>query len=78
MRRKDRDAHIVFLLTREQWLGVAILAVLAVGTGVLLHFFHKPQPAIDVAVTDSTMTAFAAHQAREDSLHKVQDRKSVV
>lgn len=75
MRRKDRDAHIVFLLTREQWLGVAILAVLAVGTGVLLHFFHKPQPAIDVAVTDSTMTAFAAHQAREDSLHKVQWRQ---
>ncbi len=72
MRRKDRDAHIVLLLTREQWLGVAILVVLVVGTGVLLHFFHKPQPAIDVAVTDSTMTAFAAHQAHEDSLHKAQ------
>lgn len=75
MRRKDRDSHIVFLLTREQWLGVAILVVLAVGTAVLLHLFHKPQPTIDVAVTDSTMTAFAAHQAREDSLHKAQWRQ---
>ncbi len=75
MRKRDRDGHIAFLLTREQWLGVAILVALAVGTVVVLHFFHKPQPAIDVAVTDSTKTAFAAHQARQDSLHKAQWRR---
>lgn len=75
MRRKERDGHIAFLLTREQWLGVAILVALAVGAVVVLHFFHKQQPAIDVAVTDSTKTAFAAHQARQDSLHKAQWRR---
>ena len=77
MRKRDRDGHIAFLLSREQWLGVAILVALAVGTVVLLHFFHKPQPAIDVAVTDSTKTAFAAHQARQDSLHKAQWRRDM-
>lgn len=75
MKRKNRDAHITFLLTREQWLGVAILAVLAACVFIALRFFHKPQEVIDVVVTDSTKTAFAAHQARQDSLHKAQWRR---
>ena len=75
MRHKKKEKHIAFLLTREQWLGVLILLVLAVGTILLLHFFHKPQPPIDVQVTDSTRSAFEQHQEQQDSIRKAQWHK---
>lgn len=72
---KKKKHSIVFLLTGEQWLGVLILCLLAVGTIVLLHFF-QPKAVEPVVVTnDSTRASFAAYQAEQDSLRKAKWKK---
>lgn len=68
------NKHIIFLLTRQQWLGLAILVILV---GVAFFFLHRFQPVEEttVQVSDSTVTRFSAHQAYQDSLRKAQWQK---
>ncbi len=68
------NKHIIFLLTRQQWLGLAILVILV---GVAFFFLHRFQPVEEttVQVSDSTITRFSAHQAYQDSLRKAQRKK---
>lgn len=70
-----KKKKIIFLLTREQWLGVAILAVLVAGTLFVLHRFQPEAEEPAIVVTDSVRQAFTAHQAEQDSLRKSQWRK---
>ena len=65
---------IGFLLTREQWLGMAILVILV---GVTLFFLHRFQPPKEssIQVSDSTRTRFIAYQAQQDSIRKAQWKK---
>lgn len=70
-----RNSKIIFLLTREQWLGVAILIVLV---GVTLFCLHRFQPRQDESISsvnDSILSDFARHQALQDSLWKVSMKK---
>ena len=68
------NKHIIFLLTRQQWLGLAILVILV---GVAFFFLHRFQSVEEttVQVSDSTVTRFSAHQAYQDSLRKAQWKK---
>ena len=70
-----RKHTILFLLTREQWLGVLILFVLAVGTLGLLHYLQPANEAPTYVVNDSTLTEFADYQAQQDSIRKAIWRK---
>jgi len=71
----NRKSHIHFLLTPQQWLGIAIIAVLVAGTMGLLHFFAPvPTPSTSL-VTDSIKHDFSLHQAQQDSLRKAQWKK---
>lgn len=65
---------IGFLLTHEQWLGMAILVILV---GVTLFFLHRFQPPKEssIQVSDSTRTRFIAYQAQQDSIRKAQWKK---
>lgn len=65
---------IGFLLTREQWLGMAILVILV---GITLFFLHRFQPPKEssIQVSDSTRTRFIAYQAQQDSIRKAQWKK---
>lgn len=65
-----KNKKIVFLLTREQWLGVAILAVLVGSTLFLLQRSQPTREELAVEVNDSTLSDFATHQAQQDSLRK--------
>lgn len=74
MLSSKRNKHIIFLLTRQQWLGLAILVILV---GVAFFFLHRFQPVEEttVQVSDSTVTRFSAYQANQDSLRKAQWKK---
>ena len=75
LRMANRKSHIHFLLTPQQWLGIAIIAVLVAGTMGLLHFFAPvPTPSTSL-VTDSIKHDFSLHQAQQDSLQKAQWKK---
>ena len=65
---------IGFLLTREQWLGMAILVILV---GVTLFFLHRFQPPKEssIQVSDSTRTRFIIYQAQQESIRKAQWKK---
>ena len=69
-----KNKPIIILLTRQQWLGLAILVLLA---GVTLFCLHRFQPAkgTDLPVSDSTLTAFTQHLSQQDSLRKAQWQK---
>ena len=69
-----KNKSIIFLLTRQQWLGLAILVIM---TGVTLFCLHRFQPAegSDLQVSDSTLTAFTQHLSQQDSLRKAQWKK---
>ena len=71
MKRKK----IIFLLTSEQWLGVAILAVLVGVTVFLLQRIEPPKEAPITQVNDSTLADFATHQAQQDSIRKAAWKK---
>ncbi len=71
MKRKK----IIFLLTSEQWLGVAILAVLVGVTVFLLQRIEPQKEAPITQVNDSTLADFAAHQAQQDSIRKAAWKK---
>lgn len=49
-----RKGHIYFLLTGEQWLGVAVLLVLVIGTLVAVKHFQLPEEKMAGWVNDST------------------------
>lgn len=70
-----RKGHIYFLLTGEQWLGVAVLLVLVVGTLVAVKHFQLPEEEMAGWVNDSTKAQFADYQERQDSIRKAQWRK---
>ena len=69
-----KNKPIIFLLTPQQWLGLAILVILA---GVTLFCLHRFQPTTDpsLQLSDSTLTAFTQHQSLQDSLRKAQRKK---
>ena len=69
-----KNKPIIFLLTPQQWLGLAILVILA---GVTLFCVHRFQPTTDpsLQLSDSTLTAFTQHQSLQDSLRKAQRKK---
>lgn len=67
-----KNKPIIFLLTRQQWIGVAILLLLAGTTFLLLHRFQPaPEPPM-MPISDSTLTVFTHHQSQQDSLRRAQ------
>lgn len=70
-----RKGHIYFLLTGEQWLGVAVLLVLVIGTLVAVKHFQLPEEETAGWGNDSTKAQFADYQERQDSIRKAQWRK---
>ena len=72
MKKKKR---IIFILTREQWLGVGILAVVAGVTMLLLHRFQPTHESPITATKDSIRTEFAQYQAQQDSIYKAAWKK---
>ena len=70
-----KDKHIYFLLTAEQWLGVALLAILVIGTLVVVSHV-QPEKEEEVGwANDSTKTQFADLQARQDSTRNAEWKK---
>ena len=65
-----KEKRIVFLLTREQWLGIAILAILVGVTIFLLQRVEPQEEKSVIQVNDSILKEFATHQAKQDSIRK--------
>lgn len=70
-----KDKHIYFLLTAEQWLGVALLVILVIGTLVAVSHFQPEKEEEATWANDSTKTQFADYQAKQDSIRKSEWRK---
>lgn len=70
-----KQRKIYFLLTAEQWLGVAVLVILVVGTLMAVKHFQPEKEEDYTWVNDSTMTHFTAHQAEQDSIRKTEWKK---
>ena len=70
-----KKRQIVFLLTLEQWLGVAILAGLVGVTVFLLQRMEPQKEEATMQVNDSTLAEFAKHQAEQDSIRKAAWKK---
>ncbi|MBR2935575.1 MAG: helix-hairpin-helix domain-containing protein [Paludibacteraceae bacterium] len=70
-----RKGHIYFLLTGEQWLGLAVLLVLVVGTLVAVKQLQSPDEKTEGWVNDSTKAQFVDYQEKQDSIRKAQWRK---
>jgi DNA uptake protein ComE-like DNA-binding protein len=70
-----KKRQIVFLLTLEQWLGVAILAGLVGVTVFLLQHMEPQKEEATMQVNDSTLAEFATHQAEQDSIRKAAWKK---
>ena len=70
-----KQRKIYFLLTAEQWLGVALLVILVVGTLMAVKHFQSEKEEDSTWVNDSTMTHFTAHQAQQDSIRKTEWKK---
>ena len=70
-----KKRQIVFLLTLEQWLGVAILAGLVGVTVFLLQRMEPQKEEVTMQVNDSTLAEFATHQAKQDSIRKAAWKK---
>ena len=70
-----KQRKIYFLLTAEQWLGVALLVILVVGTLMAVKHFQPEKEEDSTWVNDSTMTHFTAHQAQQDSIRKTEWKK---
>lgn len=67
-----KNQKIQFLLTCEQWLGVALLVILVLATLIAIKHFQPQQEQDTIWVNDSTMKDFADYQAQQDSLRKAQ------
>lgn len=73
MKKRKR---IVFFLTGEQWVGLALLVLLVLGTLIAVK---RLQPRDEVEknwVNDSTKVEFAAYQEKQDSIRKSQWKKT--
>ena len=70
-----KQRKINFLLTAEQWLGVALLVILVVGTLMAVKHFQPQKEVKTIWVNDSTRTEFAAYQAQQDSIRKTEWEK---
>ena len=70
-----KKRQIVFLLTLEQWLGLAILAGLVGVTVFLLQRMEPQKEEATMQVNDSTLAEFATHQAEQDSIRKATRKK---
>lgn len=70
-----KDRKIIFILTREQWIGLIILSLLMAVTIFLLRYFQPEQPASSMQVNDSTRMEFAEYQAQQDSIREIEWRK---
>ena len=70
-----KQRNIYFLLTTEQWLGVALLVVMVIGTLVMVKHF-QPEKKVETSWTnDSTRAAFTEYQANQDSIRKAEWKK---
>lgn len=69
-KKKER----IFLMTAEQWVGLAILTLLIVGTTIGIKYLQpKTQPII--AIADSTKIQFEHYQNQQDSTYKAKWKK---
>ena len=57
-------------MTTEQWLGIVLLAILLVGTLVILKHFQPTQDVEARWTNDSIKMQFTDYQAKQDSLRK--------
>lgn len=70
-----KQRNIYFLLTTEQWLGVALLVVMVIGTLVMVKHF-QPEKKVETSWTnDSTRADFTEYQANQDSIRKAEWKK---
>ena len=70
-----KQRNIYFLLTTEQWLGVALLVVIVIGTLVMVKHF-QPEKKVETSWTnDSTRAEFTEYQANQDSIRKAEWKK---
>ena len=72
-----KQRKIYFLLTAEQWLGVAVLVILVVGTLMAVKHFQPEKEEDSTWINDSTMTHFTAHQAQQDSIRKTEWKSDI-
>lgn len=68
--------QIYLFLTLEQWLGLALLVILVMGTLLAVSHFQPEQEEPTAWANDSTKTLFTAHQTQQDSLRKAQWKKT--
>lgn len=72
MKKKNEK---IFLLTKEQWLGVLILSLLIAGTLIATQHLQPNEKPI-ILVEDSAKTNFEKHQAKQDSIYKAKWKKT--
>lgn len=72
---RKKSSKIYFLLTKEQWIGVVILAVIVGSLFFLLHRFQPEEVPSALQVNDSVISNFTKHQAQQDSLYQAQWKK---
>jgi competence ComEA-like helix-hairpin-helix protein len=68
--------QIYLFLTLEQWLGLALLVILVMGTLLAVSHFQPEQEEPTAWANDSTKMLFTAHQTQQDSLRKAQWKKT--
>lgn len=67
---------IVFFLTGEQWVGLALLVLLVLGTLIAVKRLQPRDEVEENWVNDSTKVEFAAYQEKQDSIRKSQWKKT--
>lgn len=73
MKKRKR---IVFFLTGEQWVGLALLVLLVLGTLIAVKRLQPRDEVEENWVNDSTKVEFAAYQDKQDSIRKSQWKKT--
>ena len=70
-----RRKRIYIFLTPQQWLGVAVLMILVVGTLMAVKYLQPEKKEDSAWANDSTKAQFAVYQSQQDSLRKAQWKK---
>lgn len=73
MKKRKR---IVFFLTGEQWVGLALLVLLVLGTLIAVKRLQPRDEVEENWVNDSTKVEFATYQEKQDSIRKSQWKKT--
>ena len=73
MKKRKR---IVFFLTGEQWVGLALLVLLVLGTLIAVKRLQPRDEVEENWVNDSTKVEFAAYHEKQDSIRKSQWKKT--